>query len=108
MSSCTEKSIAFQTTANNVIGAGTTIVIPDPESSANVYRALSVINDTDQDIKITFQTTEGIAQAFIVPKSIKGFTRVLKSYCFDFATFKAISMHASAPAVGIVTYNFST
>lgn len=106
--SCTEKSISFQTTTDIVIGVGSTVVIPDPDLSGNVYKALSVINDTDQDIKIKFSNTDGEAQEFIVPVSIKGFTRVLKKGFFDNTTFKAISMHASSAAVGTVTYNFSS
>lgn len=107
---CTERSHGVLHTANIPINTG--IQVPalsiDPDSLGNVYKVLSVINDTDQDIKVKYTTTEGAVCDFIVPKSIKGFTRALKGSNIDVNTVYLISLHATNDAVGNVTLNFGS
>lgn len=87
----------------------TTLTITDPSTNAasREYRELTVVNDTDQDIKITFAMNTGVQGNFIVPKSIKGFTvRLCSDHHFDLSNIKANSMSSSSEAVGNVTFNF--
>lgn len=65
-----------------------------------------MINDSDQDIRVDYKTDDGVDGQFIVPKSIKGFTRHLTSgRNFDLATFKLYSLGGSN-ATGNVSMNF--
>lgn len=107
-STCIERSIAIYHTTGAAIGAGTLIpqATLDPNNYGNVYSSLSVINDTDQDIKVKYMTDAGIAGEFIVPESIKGFTRNLHGVKFDLATVYVISMHGASAAAGNITLNF--
>ena len=103
---CSEKSIAFIHAAGALTTTGTAITVPDPEAVGGIYKNLTVVNDSDQDVKITYKTVAGMDGEFIVPKSIKGFTRALRSTTFALTNFKAISM-GNANAVGNLTFNFS-
>jgi hypothetical protein len=106
-SSSPDQSRSFYFTSAIAV-AGTTIPVPDPGLLGNIFSSLSVINDTDQDIKITYSTSAGFTGEFIVPKSIKGFTRTLKEANFDITTIKAWSLHASNAAVGNTSFNFQS
>lgn len=103
---CSEKSIAFVHTTGALTTTGTAITVPDPEGVGGIYKNLTVVNDSDQDVKITYKTVGGMNGEFIVPRSIKGFTRALRSTSFTITDFKAISM-GNAAAVGNLTFNFS-
>jgi hypothetical protein len=102
---CIERSTAVYHTTGAATNLGTVIVVPDPELLGNIWKSLTVVNDTDQDIKITYTTESGYAGAFIVPRSIKGFTKVLKGAYFVNTEFRAISLAVSA-ATGNITFNF--
>jgi len=110
MSCCTERSHGVLHSANiPVLGIQVPAVSIDPEALGNIYKALSVINDTDQDIRVEYITSEGVKSDFIVPKSIKGFTRALKGgVAIVNDSVKLYSLHATAGAVGNVTLNFGT
>jgi len=110
MSCCTERSHGVYHAANiPVAGVSVPAASIDPEALGNIYKALSVINDTDQDIKVEYVTTEGVKSDFIVPKSIKGFTRALKGgTAISNDSVKLYSLHATTDAVGKVTLNFGT
>lgn len=107
---CTERSHGVYHIANIPIGAGVQVPAAsiDPDSIGNVFKVLSVINDTDQDIKVKYTTTEGSVCNFIVPKSIKGFTRALKGSYIDNNTVYLISLHSANDAVGNVSLNFGS
>lgn len=102
--SCIERSVAVYHTDAAV--AGTTVTIPDPSSSGNIWGVVTVVNDTDQDIKVTYKTDSGYNGEFIVPKSVIGFTKALKAGAkFDNTTVKVASM-AISDASGKITLNF--
>lgn len=108
MCDCTERSIGIYHTAGAATGNGTQIAenVIDPETKGNEFCAVSVINDTDQDIKFLYATTEGVAGEFIIPKSIKGFTRSLRGgKKFDNSTIYVKSLGGSA-AAGNISINF--
>lgn len=100
------KSVYHQDGADTIGNGGTVVVIPDPSDEGNIYNTLTVVNDSDQDIKVAYKTHNGYDGEFIVPVSIKGFTRVLKSSKFDNLNFKVFSM-ANSAAVGNITFNLS-
>lgn len=100
------KSVYFST--NIPTGAGIAIPVADiqPEQE-DVYKTVSVVNDTDQDIKVTYSTTAGYNGEFIVPKSIKGFTKSLRGTLFVSSSFMLISLGVGV-AAGNVSLNFSS
>lgn len=82
------------------------IEITDP-STGREYTELTTINDTDQDVKISFAWDNGVAASFIVNKSIRGFTiRTCPGRHFNLATFKVNSMNPDSQAAGNLTLNF--
>ena len=104
-----EAAHSFQFSNNILNGAGTTIpqATIDPDALGNRFKTVSVVNDTDKDIQITYGTSKGYLGSFIVPRSIRGFTKTLRGGdMFDAATIKAISM--SGTAAGVTTFNFSS
>jgi hypothetical protein len=103
--SCLEKSIGIYHTGGAAI-AGTVVSIPDPSLAGNIFRNITVVNDTDQDIKVQYKNISGEDQAFIVPKSIKGFSKIAKVN-FDILSFVVKSMHAASNAIGNITFNLS-
>jgi len=107
---CTERSHGVYHIADiPVAGIQVPAASIDPETLGNIFKALSVINDTDQDIRVEYVTTEGVKSDFIVPKSIKGFTRALKGgTTISNESVKMYSLAAATPAVGKVTLNFGT
>lgn len=100
-------SFQFPTDVNS--GSGTTIPMSliDPDAVGNRFRTITVVNDKDKDVQITYGTTNGYQGSFIVPRSIRGFTKSLRGGdLFDAATVKAISL--SGTASGVLTFNFSS
>lgn len=106
MSICIEKSVAYQ--ASNPTTAGITANIPEPSEVTvkTIYKIMTVINDTDQDIKVTYKTVAGIDGEIIIPKVIRAFTKVLRDSTFDNATIKVLAITSNA--TGKVTFNFSS
>lgn len=102
--SCIERSIAIYHTDAAI--AGTAVTVPDPDLLGNIWRTVTVVNDTDQDIKFTYSTDRGYAGEFIVPKSIKGFTKALHDATFDNSTIKVYSLNGASAAAGKITINF--
>lgn len=88
--------------------AGTAIptITLDPEATAPPYKTVTVINDTDQDVKVTYSTDKGYNGSFVVPKSIKGFTKSIRG-TFSLSTFKVISLGVGA-AAGNISINLSS
>ena len=103
---CTERSIAV-VHSGAAINAGTAVIIPDSLGLGNIWKLITVINDTDQDIKVSFTNTNGSAHAFIVTQSIKGFSKSFK-IPIDNATIKVNSTSAVAAAVGKITFNLGS
>lgn len=103
--SCIERSLAVYHDAGAAV-AGTAITVPDPDSLGNIWSTLTVINDTDQDIKIKYKSATGYNGEFIVPKVAIGFTKALKGGAkFDNSTLVAYSLAVGA-ASGKITFNF--
>lgn len=110
MSNCAagqDKSRAFFIDSDVATNAGTAIPSNtiDPDGLGAVFNTLSVINDKDQDVKITFSDDKGNTGEFIVPVSIRGFTKNLKYGKFIPSSFVVISIGPSA-AEGRLTFNF--
>ena len=101
---CNEVSETFFVSDPTLVGIN--VVVPDPNSVKDAYRLVTVINDTDQDIIVSFENTEGNVGAFTVTKSIKGFTKGLKAGTFKNNSFKVKSLVANA--TGKVTFNLSS
>ena len=100
---CIEKSIAIYHTTGAAI-AGTPVPVPDPDGMGNVWKTMTVINDTDQDVKVAFKSTMGYDFAFIVPKSIKGYTKTIKTI-LDNTSLVVSSMSGTSAAAGNITFN---
>ena len=101
---CNEISETYR--VNNPTLSGISATIPDIYEAGDKYRIVTVINDSDQDIIVSFENTEGNAGAFTVPKSIKAFTKALKAGTFKNNSVKVKSVTANA--IGFVTFNFSS
>jgi hypothetical protein len=71
------------------------------------FSIVSVINDTDIDVKVEYKSSDGNDCNFIVPKSIRCFTQALKSGVY-FTPDLVIVKGIGANAVGKVTFNFAT
>ena len=98
---CREASLSYRIT--NPILAGVRVL----DNAANPsFRIVTVFNDTDVDIRVTYVNSEGDSGQFDVPKSIRTFTKALKVGTFTVATVKVAGI--TADAVGIVTFNFAT
>lgn len=102
---CKAKGIYFQSGAA-IAGTSIPQSTIDPDGDDLQFKNVSVINDTDQDIKFEFMDSEGNQNDFIVPVSIKGFTHNVKCGYIDLTTVKVYSLHASSPAVGNISCNF--
>lgn len=110
MSSCSgsDKSISvYWEDGAAMAGTDITPALLEPNGEGNIWKTVSVINDTDQDIKVVYKTTEGENGEFIVPKSIRGFTRMLSRLKFTNSTFTVFSL-GSADAAGNISFNFSS
>lgn len=104
-----EQSTSFIHTGGAARVAGTTVTTPDPTGRGNVYGCLTVINDSDQDIKVVFKSTIGYDGSFIVTTSIKGFTKNLKAGAkYDLSTIKVYSMDGASDAAGNIIFNFGS
>lgn len=106
-----EKSVSvYHTTGADIVANGGTAIPQatiDPNNDAFKFGSLSVINDTDQDIRVDYMTEEGISGQFIVPKSIKGFTRhLVNGKSFDLSSFKLYSLNVATLATGNISLNF--
>jgi len=108
MSSCQtiDKSIAIYHMTGAAV-AGTPVTVPDPDLAGDIYHVMTLINDTDQDIRVSFKTTAGHNNSFIVPKSIKGFTRALKGSTISNTSIMVYSMGGSASGSGSITINLA-
>jgi len=106
MSNCIERSTAIYHTTGAAI-LGTAVVVPDPLVLGNIWKNITVVNDSDQDIKVDYKTIVGYDGTFIVPKSIKGFTRALKE-AIDNTTVRVTSMNAVSAAAGNITFNLGS
>lgn len=103
--SCIERSLAvYHDTGAAVLG--TAITVPDADSLGDIWSTLTVVNDTDQDIKLTFRSSTGYNGEFIIPKSVIGFTKALKGGVkFDNSSLVVYSLAVGA-ASGKITFNF--
>ena len=74
----------------------------------DVYNEVTIVNDTDQDVKIKYSLSNGVQNEIIVPKSIKGLTRRIAcgDLAFILASFTVNSLSAGSAAVGNITLNF--
>lgn len=102
---CTENCKDFSK-AIRINGAASTGVDVLTDTTLNQFNIVTVINDTDIDVKVSFTNTDGDAGEFIVPKSIRCFTKALKVGKFQPTLFKVAGVGANA--VGIITFNFAT
>ena len=111
MSACNETIVEKSTSVYFIASVATTgTPLPGVDIDAdlvNIYKTVSVINDKDQDIRIKYSTDNGTLGEFIVPKSIKGFTKTLKTGKFLTTGFTIWSLGGVA-AAGNVSFNFST
>lgn len=102
---CTENCKEFSKSIRITNAASTGVsVITDTELKD--FSIVTVINDTDIDIKVTFSNTDGDSGEFIVPKSIRCFTKALKTGKFTPVSVKVLGI--GADAVGNITFNFAT
>jgi hypothetical protein len=100
-------SVYRTTGAPNAASGGVNMGIVDSELRSG-YNEMTIVNDTDQDIKIKYSLSNGASQEIIVPKSIRGLTRRIScgDLTFVLQSFLVHSMHASTAAVGNITINF--
>jgi hypothetical protein len=104
-SSCSERSLTYKKSGATLAAAADAFIVD--ATNGNIYKIVTVINDTDQDIKVTFVNSEGHNGAFTVPKSIKAFTKQLRVGTFQNGTIKVQSL-GGADAVGNIYFNFSS
>lgn len=101
--------LSFQHTTPVAIktAPATNLALSDTPANRD-FTEVTVVNDTDQDVKIEFALNTGAAGNFIVPKSIKGFTTRVScaGLSFVLSSFAAKSMTASPTTTGTITFNF--
>lgn len=103
---CFNYSVAVLHTAGAALTTGTPVSVPTVNGRTNVYIQLTVVNDSDQDIKVTYTTVQGYSGEFYVPRSIKGFSTTVKDK-FDISTFKVVSAGAG-DASGNIFFNLAS
>lgn len=93
--------------APNAVSTPLNLGITDPDLRSG-YTEVTAVNDTDQDIIVRYSLSNGVAGSFIVPKSIKGFTRRVNcsDLVFVLSSFTVNSLNAGSAAVGNITLNF--
>ena len=105
---CREISAVFTHNAASVVASIPGLrVIPDNTPNMDEYRIVTVINDTDQDIEVKFSNSDGDAGVFVVPKSIRAYTKALKTGRFIGNTIRVRSLVAVA-TIGKVHFNFAS
>lgn len=97
---CKESSKSYR--VNGAASTGVAVLGVDEPTN---FRIVTVINDTDIDVRITFSNSDGDSGQFDVPKSIRTFTKALKQGTFNH-DFKVAGITANA--IGITTFNFGT
>jgi hypothetical protein len=103
---CSNRSIAYKHTGGAATVTGTPVEVPMDNGLGNIYTQLTVLNETDQDLKVTYRTVQGYAGEFYVSRSIRGFTRTVTDK-FDLTQIKVESAGES-DAAGIVYFNFAS
>lgn len=100
-------SVYRTTGAPNAASGGENMAIVDPNLRSG-YNEMTIVNDTDQDIKIKYSLSNGVSQEIIVPKSIRGLTRRVAcgDLTFVLQSFLVHSMHVATAAIGNITINF--
>jgi|SRR6186997_2687697 hypothetical protein len=86
---------------------GTPVPVPtDNATIGDVYDMVTVINDTDRDVQVEYKTTKGILVQFIVPKSIRAYTKRTVAPIVN-STVKVMSTSNVTLATGNIIFNFS-
>jgi len=106
---CKNCDIARTVTVINaaVSPTGTPVAVPtDNGTIGDVYDMVTVINDTDRDVKVKYSTVKGILVEFVVPKSIRAYTKRTVAPIVN-STVMVMSTSDITLATGNVIFNFS-
>jgi len=104
MNCTTDRSIGYQVTLTSAT-LPVAATIPDPNGLGNVYSQLDVTNDTNADILISYHTTNGNNNTFIVPASVRVKGRRISSGLLVSTSITIGPVVANTAVSGKVTIN---